>query len=185
MLRPEQLVATVVSDSERRAGVGTVIATEFLGSDVLLTIDPAGDAAPITVRQHSINPPPVDAKVRIDVVGDGVVLPMSGLVDHLRAHGEHVAVLTETGQLTYRALADRVAAAATSSAASAAWSLLETRNDLTTLVHYLGALAGNHVVLPVPAGRDNTGDAGHVPARRRRRRRRSPHRAFQQRPPAA
>ena len=74
MLRPEQLVATVVSDSERRAGVGTVIATEFLGSDVLLTIDPAGDAAPITVRQHSVNPPPVDARVRIDVVGDGVVL---------------------------------------------------------------------------------------------------------------
>ena len=43
------------------------------GSDVLLTIDPAGDAAPIIVRQHSLNPPPVDAKVRIDVVGDGVV----------------------------------------------------------------------------------------------------------------
>ena len=47
MLRPEQLVATVVSDSERRTGVGTVIATEFLGHDVLLTIDPAGDTAPI------------------------------------------------------------------------------------------------------------------------------------------
>ena len=73
MLRPEQLVATVVSDSERRTGVGTVIATEFLGSDVLLTIDPAGDAAPIIVRQHSINPPPVDTKVHIDVVGSGVV----------------------------------------------------------------------------------------------------------------
>ncbi len=73
MLRPEQLVATVVSDSERLTGVGTVIATEFLGSDMLLTIDPAGEAAPITVRQHSINPPPVDAKVHIDVVGAGVV----------------------------------------------------------------------------------------------------------------
>ncbi len=34
--------------------------------------------------------------------------------------------------------------------------LLETRNDVATLVHYLGALAGNHVVLPVPAGRDHT-----------------------------
>ena len=56
MLRPEQLVATVVSDSERRDGVGTVIATEFLGHDVLLTIDPAGDAAPIIVRQHSVEP---------------------------------------------------------------------------------------------------------------------------------
>jgi iron(III) transport system ATP-binding protein len=73
-LRPEQLVATVVSDSEGRSGVGTVIATEFLGHDILLTIDPAGDAAPLVVRQHSLNPPPIDAKVRIEVVGTGVVL---------------------------------------------------------------------------------------------------------------
>lgn len=74
LLRPEQLVATVVSDSEHLDGVGTVLGTEFLGHDVLLTIDPAGDAAPLIVRQHSLNPPPVDAKVRIEVVGSGVVL---------------------------------------------------------------------------------------------------------------
>jgi iron(III) transport system ATP-binding protein len=74
MLRPEQLVATVVSDSERLDGVGTVIATEFLGHDVLLTIDPAGETAPLIVRQHSLNPPPIDAKVRLEVVGAGVVL---------------------------------------------------------------------------------------------------------------
>jgi iron(III) transport system ATP-binding protein len=74
VLRPEQLVATVVSDSERIDGVGTVIATEFLGHDVLLTIDPAGETAPIIVRQHSLNPPPIDAKVRLEVVGSGVVL---------------------------------------------------------------------------------------------------------------
>jgi iron(III) transport system ATP-binding protein len=74
VLRPEQLVATVISDSERIDGVGTVIATEFLGHDVLLTIDPAGDTAPIIVRQHSLNPPPIDAKVRLEVVGSGVVL---------------------------------------------------------------------------------------------------------------
>jgi iron(III) transport system ATP-binding protein len=74
VLRPEQLVATVVSDSEQLDGMGTVIATEFLGHDVLLTIDPAGDAAPIVVRQHSLNPPPIDAKVRLEVVGSGVVL---------------------------------------------------------------------------------------------------------------
>jgi iron(III) transport system ATP-binding protein len=74
LLRPEQLVATVVSDSECIDGVGTVMATEFLGHDVLLTIDPAGDAAPLIVRQHSLNPPPVDAKVRIEVVGSGIVL---------------------------------------------------------------------------------------------------------------
>jgi iron(III) transport system ATP-binding protein len=74
VLRPEQLVATVVSDSERLDGVGTVMGAEFLGHDVLLTIDPAGDTAPIIVRQHSLNPPPIDAKVRIEVVGSGVVL---------------------------------------------------------------------------------------------------------------
>jgi iron(III) transport system ATP-binding protein len=73
-LRPEQLVATVVSDSEERTGVGTVIAAEFLGHDVLLTIDPPGETAPIIVRQHSLNPPPIDAKVRIEVVGTAVVL---------------------------------------------------------------------------------------------------------------
>jgi iron(III) transport system ATP-binding protein len=75
ILRPEQLVATVVSDTERLDGVGTVIATDFLGHDMLLTIDPAGGAAPIVVRQHSLNPPPIDAKVHIEVVGEGVVLP--------------------------------------------------------------------------------------------------------------
>ncbi len=74
ILRPEQLVATVVSDSGGLDGVGTVMATEFLGHDVLLTIDLAGDAAPIVVRQHSLAPPPVDAKVRIEVVGHGAVL---------------------------------------------------------------------------------------------------------------
>ncbi|MGH3675256.1 MAG: ABC transporter ATP-binding protein [Mycobacterium sp.] len=74
ILRPEQLVATVISDSEQLDGYATVIATEFLGHDVLLTIDPAGESEPIIVRQHSLNPPPIDAKVRIEVVGKGVVL---------------------------------------------------------------------------------------------------------------
>jgi iron(III) transport system ATP-binding protein len=74
LLRPEQLVATAVSDSDGSDSVGTVIATEFLGHDVLLTIDPAADIAPIIVRQHSLSPPPVDAKVRLEVVGTGVVL---------------------------------------------------------------------------------------------------------------
>ncbi len=73
-LRPEQLVATMVLDSEGRDGVGTVLATEFLGHDVLLTIDPGCNTAPIIVRQHSLNPPPIDAKVRIGVIGSGVAL---------------------------------------------------------------------------------------------------------------
>jgi iron(III) transport system ATP-binding protein len=74
ILRPEQLVATVVSDSGEVDGVGAVLAVEFLGHDVLLTIDTAGDGPPVIVRQHSLAPPPIDAKVRIEVVGNGVVL---------------------------------------------------------------------------------------------------------------
>lgn len=74
ILRPEQLVATTISDTGQLNGAGTVIATEFLGHDVLLTIDPGGDSEPIVVRQHSYNPPPLNAKVRIDVVGEGAVL---------------------------------------------------------------------------------------------------------------
>ena len=77
------------------------------------------------------------------------------LLDHLRGHGQRVAVLTDTHRLTYRDLADRVADAARDIGAERRLVLLETRNDLTTLVHYLAALAGGHVVLPVPAGRDH------------------------------
>ena len=51
-----------------------MIGTEFLGHDVLLTVDPAGDIAPIIVRQHSLDPPSIDAKVRIEVIGGGVAL---------------------------------------------------------------------------------------------------------------
>jgi iron(III) transport system ATP-binding protein len=51
-----------------------VVATEFLGHDVLLTIDPAGAGDPIVVRQHSLDPPAPDAKVRIDVRGRGMAL---------------------------------------------------------------------------------------------------------------
>jgi iron(III) transport system ATP-binding protein len=73
MLRQEQLVATAVSD-DGSAGIATVLASEFRGHDVLLTVDPGGDAAPIVVRQHSVDPPQVDGKVRLDVIGAAVVL---------------------------------------------------------------------------------------------------------------
>ena len=81
---------------------------------------------------------------------------MSALIDHLRSHGERVAVLTDTAQLTYRELADRVAEATQALAGPRRLAMLETRNDIPTLVHYLGALAAEHVVLPVDARRDHT-----------------------------
>jgi iron(III) transport system ATP-binding protein len=76
MLRPEQIFATAVSDDEHGGRVATVLGSEFRGHDVLLTIDLGGDSAPIVVRQHSVDPPDVDAKVRLDVIGAAVVLDM-------------------------------------------------------------------------------------------------------------
>jgi acyl-CoA synthetase (AMP-forming)/AMP-acid ligase II len=80
---------------------------------------------------------------------------MSPLVDHLHSHGERVAVLTATQQLTYRELADRVADTGQEIGTQRRLVLIETRNDLTALTHYLGAMAGGHVVMPVPACRDH------------------------------
>lgn len=80
---------------------------------------------------------------------------MRPLVDHLRSHGDRIAVLTASDQLTYSELADRVAAFAAELGERRQLVLIETRNDVTALIRYLGALAGRHVVLPVPAGRDH------------------------------
>ncbi|MGE2835696.1 AMP-binding protein [Mycobacterium sp. SMC-4] len=81
--------------------------------------------------------------------------PMGPLIEHLRRHGDRPAVLTETQRLTYRDLADRVAAVAADLGSRRQLVLIETSNTVATLVHYLGALAGGHVVLPVAAGRDH------------------------------
>ncbi|MCH9702661.1 MAG: AMP-binding protein [Actinomycetia bacterium] len=77
------------------------------------------------------------------------------LVDHLRRQGDRVAVFTDSEQLSYLALADKVDAVAHLLGRRRRLVLLETRNDVDTLAHYLGALAGDHVVLPVPPGRDH------------------------------
>jgi acyl-coenzyme A synthetase/AMP-(fatty) acid ligase len=78
------------------------------------------------------------------------------LLDHLRGHGERVAVLTDTQQLSYHQLADAVADTAQELGGPRRLVMLETRNDVATLVRYLATMAGGHVVLPVPAGRDHT-----------------------------
>lgn len=81
---------------------------------------------------------------------------MRNLLEHLRGHGDRVAVLTDTQQVSYRDLADRVSEVSARFGDTRRLVSLETRNDVTTLVHYLAALAGGHVVLPVPAGRDHS-----------------------------
>ena len=80
---------------------------------------------------------------------------MNHLVEALRAHGDRIAVVTETQQVSYSTLADLVSHAATALGPGRRLVLLEASNDLHTLVHYLGALAGGHVALPVPAGGDH------------------------------
>ncbi|GAY16675.1 ABC transporter ATP-binding protein [Mycobacterium sp. shizuoka-1] len=78
LLRPEQLQASVVADDVSDAGLGTVVGAEFLGPDVLLTIEPAGGAAPITVRQHSFGCPGLHTKVTIELLGTPVIFEDSG-----------------------------------------------------------------------------------------------------------
>ncbi|WKG05697.1 AMP-binding protein [Mycolicibacterium sp. HK-90] len=80
---------------------------------------------------------------------------MSDIIDRLRAYGDRIAVVTETQHVTYRALADHVSQAATALGPGRRLVLLETRNDLPTLVHYLGALAAGHVSVPVPVEGDH------------------------------
>lgn len=80
---------------------------------------------------------------------------MSHIVEALRAQGDRIAVFTETRQLSYATLADLVSQSAMTLGTERRLVLLEARNALTTLVHYLGALAGGHVALPVPADGDH------------------------------
>ena len=76
------------------------------------------------------------------------------IVAHLTSFGESVALLTERDQLTYAELATLVAERASAFGGRRRLVMIETRNDVETLVSYLGALAGGHVVLPLPAGGD-------------------------------
>lgn len=78
------------------------------------------------------------------------------LVEHLASHGHAPALLTEDGTVSYGRLADLVAASAADLGSTRRLVLLGTRNDTHTLVNYLGALAGGHVVLPMPADADHT-----------------------------
>jgi iron(III) transport system ATP-binding protein len=91
MLRPEQLRATAVSDRDRGDGTGdrdrgdgtglrdrgdvtgVVVASEFLGGEVVLTIDIGPGTALLTSRQNSVDAPRTEDKVRVDVLGEGVV----------------------------------------------------------------------------------------------------------------
>ncbi|MFE7795981.1 ABC transporter ATP-binding protein [Nocardia sp. NPDC057440] len=70
MIRPEQLVAHVVSDAEQSSGV--VREVEFRGADVMLTIALDGDTDPVRVRRASAAAPTTGQRVRLDVLGAAV-----------------------------------------------------------------------------------------------------------------
>ncbi|WP_406236689.1 ABC transporter ATP-binding protein [Nocardia sp. NBC_01009] len=70
MIRPEQLVADVVSDAEQCSGV--VHEVEFRGADVMLTIALNGNTDPVRVRRASAAAPITGQRVRLDVLGAAV-----------------------------------------------------------------------------------------------------------------
>jgi hypothetical protein len=84
------------------------------------------------------------------------VTSLRHLVDCLAGRGDRFAVASATQPLSYRVLAERVAASADELGGDRRLVLIEAHNDLPTLIHYLGALAGNHAVMPVPPGCDHT-----------------------------
>jgi acyl-CoA synthetase (AMP-forming)/AMP-acid ligase II len=77
------------------------------------------------------------------------------LLERLAGFSDRLAVATEHETLTYRALAHRAEAFAASLGRGRKVVVIETDNTLPTLEAYLGSLAGGHVVLPVPRGRDH------------------------------
>ncbi|MGH3240500.1 MAG: hypothetical protein ACRDNL_08970, partial [Spirillospora sp.] len=75
----------------------------------------------------------------------------------LAAHADRTAVVTAGGVLTYRELADGVAATAQRLGTGRRLVLLAGANTLDALVVYLAALASGHPVLLAPPGRSSVG----------------------------
>lgn len=74
----------------------------------------------------------------------------AGVAAGLRDHGGRLAVSSPAGEVTFDALADRVDAAADLLGPVRRLVVLAARNDLDSLVTYLAALRGGHVVLLAP-----------------------------------
>lgn len=73
MLRPEQLNVTAVGDRDCTDRTGTVVGSEFLGGEVVLTINMGDSAMPLMCRQISVNAPQLGTLVRVDPTGEAVV----------------------------------------------------------------------------------------------------------------
>ncbi|TDC04356.1 AMP-dependent synthetase, partial [Actinomadura bangladeshensis] len=79
--------------------------------------------------------------------------PVAPFAGALAAHAERTALITSGGALTYRELADRVAAAAGRLGSGRRLVLLAGANTVDALVVYLAALASGHPVLLAPHDR--------------------------------
>lgn len=77
---------------------------------------------------------------------------MRELVERMANFGDRIAVATATETLSYRDLADRARDTAAALGRDRKLILLEAANTVPALVAYLGALAGDHVAIPVPPG---------------------------------
>ncbi|HWG99584.1 MAG TPA: non-ribosomal peptide synthetase, partial [Pilimelia sp.] len=71
----------------------------------------------------------------------------------LAGHGDRPALITATGRLTYRELADRVAAAAHRLGGGRRLVLLAGANTVDAVVYYLAALSAGHPLLLAPGDR--------------------------------
>ncbi|MFD5159259.1 AMP-binding protein [Streptomyces hawaiiensis] len=77
----------------------------------------------------------------------------------LAAHGDRTAMITPSGEVTYQALAERVAATAERLGPARRLILLAGANRADALVVHLAALASGHVVLLVPGDSAGTVEA--------------------------
>ncbi|WP_378737663.1 ABC transporter ATP-binding protein [Nocardia brasiliensis] len=78
MMRPEQLVAHVVSNGDADSGV--VREVEFRGADVMLTIALDGRSDAVRVRRASVAAPAAGQRVRLEVLGSAVAYAESSVV---------------------------------------------------------------------------------------------------------
>ncbi|MCD2195781.1 AMP-binding protein [Actinomycetospora endophytica] len=85
--------------------------------------------------------------------------PAPAFVTGLRRHGARTALIGDGERLTYAELADRVDDAAAALAGPRRVVLLAASSTVSSLVAYLAALRGGHVVLLAPAGDPGTLEA--------------------------
>ena len=145
MLRPGQLLATPTGLRHRPpSGTGTVVVSEFLGSDVVLTVDLAatrrrsGYDSPVSMRRPWAPGSVSRFAARAVVLGEDDGRMTADSSGTWPGSGERVAVITESERLTYASLAARVAQTAAALGMSRRLVLLQTRNEIGTLVALSG-----------------------------------------------